>query len=166
MTGGIESLSDVGKMLGQLSSNDQERFEQYKDAMRKKQINESPLLDQLCWVRLMRSQLSDSYAKALSGYEERLAKRAEMPGRWRKSPTMKSPDEFESPVPWLHPFKLAGEALAPLEEELEKAVASGDTEAKDTARLGEILDTHGIRFPISSNEPISRFPPRPLRIHK
>ena len=163
MASGNESRSDINKMMGELSSDDQRLFRQYRDELLKEQIKESPLLDQLCWVKLVRSRLSDSYAKVLSAYQEKLAQRTMMPGSWRKSRTIKSPGEFESPMPWLHPFKMAGEALAPLEEELDRAVASGDRSARDMTKLGEVLEEHNIQFPISSQEPAPKFPPRSLR---
>ena len=93
----------------------------------------------------------------------KLAERANMPGGWRASRTIKAPGEFESPMPWMHPCKLAGDALRSLEYELDEAVSSGETQAIDMARLGEVLDRYGLRLPLSSAPSPPKFPPRSLR---
>lgn len=160
------STSDIMLNLDDLSSDDKQLFQDIKSEWQKKQIKESPLLDQLCWVQLIRRRLSDSFAKALLSQREKLEKRAKMPSRWRESPTIKSPEEFEGPMPWLHPYKMAGEALAPLEQELKTAINSGDTNANDISMLGEVLSKHNLKFPLASDEPIPRFPPRSLRFYK
>ena len=162
----MNSTTDITIHLDSLSSDDKKLFLDLKSEWQKKQIQESPLLDQLCWVQLIRRQLTDRFAKALSSHKEKLEKRVKMPSRWRKSPTIKSPEEFEGPMPWLHPYKMAGQALAPLEKELTAAVGSGDTKAKDIAMLKEVLSKHNLQYPLASEAPVPRFPPRSLRLYK
>jgi len=162
----VSVLSEsIRKVLRDLGEDDRRLFLRYKTSLIEDQIGDSPLLDQLCWVRLVRTRLSDNYAMALSTYREGLAGRVNMPGGWRKSRTIKSRGEFESPMPWLHPYKLAGEALQPLEEELHRSVTSGQTAERDISRLLQVLEEHDIRFPISPSQLSPKFPPRPLRTY-
>jgi hypothetical protein len=89
-----------------------------------------------------------------------------MPGGWRKSVTRKLPGEFESPMPWLHPFKLAREDLARLEKELEEALAGGETEARSPGRLREVLERHDLQLPLPSPHFEPKFRPGAIRVYK
>lgn len=161
----IDSSSEsIGKSLKNLSEDDRRLFLEYKKTIMGNQVADSPLLDQLCWVRLVRTRLLDNYTIALSASKEKLKERIDMPGGWRESRTVKTASEFESPMPWLHPFKLAAEELKSFEEGLNAAVSSGETEEKDATMLQEVLDKYDIRFPITSSHLSPKFPPRSLRI--
>ncbi len=166
MASTIDSVSEsVRASLEDVSATDRDLFLAEKERAMKQQIIDSPLLDQLCWVRLIRLMLSEGHSKLLAEYEDKLKERTEMVRGWRKSPTTKSASEYEGPMPWLHPFKLAGEALEPLEESLETAVTSGQTEEGDLEALKEVLDRYKINLPLQLQAATPRFPPRPLRIY-
>lgn len=167
MVSSMDSVSEkVGEALGNLSSEDQGLFLEEKDKYVKRQINDSPLLDQLCWMRLIMTRLSEGHAKALTDFEEKLEARSKMLEGWRKSVTTKTASEYESPMPWLHPFKLARDELQPLEEELETAVTKGETGEKDLGKLQEVLDKYGLQLPLRSPSLKPKYPPRPVRVYK
>lgn len=162
----IDSVSEnVRASLEKLNSTDQSLFLAEKERVMEQPVSDSPLLDQLCWVRLIRMMLSEGHSKTLTEFENKLKQRTKMVRVWRKSPTIKSASEYEGPMPWLYPFKLAGEALKPLEESLEAAVTSGQTEEKDLTILQEVLDKYKINLPLQPQSTTPRFPPRPLRAY-
>lgn len=167
MTPAIDSISeDIQRRLADLSEEDLRLFLDDKAAYIQRHIDDSPLLDQLCWVRLIQTRLAGAFSKVLSNYKERLEGRTSMVGGWRKSPTTKAPSEFESPMPWLHPYKLAGEALQPLTEALETAVSSGETAALDLKLLEDVCNRYDIQLPLSPLPLKPSFPPRPLRMYQ
>lgn len=167
MTSSIDSISEIIRTaLSSFSSKDQEFFLKEKNIHLERQIKDSSLLDQLCWVRLIRTRLSEGYKKTLNTYKEKLKGRTGMMGGWRKSPTMKATSEYESPMPWLHPFKLAGEELQPLEDELKAAVVEGETYEKDLGKLQEVLDKYKLQLPLPSPSLKPKYTPRPVRVYK
>ncbi|MEE8399476.1 MAG: hypothetical protein V3S89_10755 [Desulfobacterales bacterium] len=163
MTTTIDSVSEsVKTSLEKLSSVNQKLFLAEKERSLKQPISNSPLLDQLCWVKLIRIMLADGHSMRLTEFKNDLKERSKRVMSWRKSPTIKTDGEFEGPMPWLHPFKLAGEALWPLEISLEEAVTSGQTEEEDLTALQEVLHRHNIDLPLQPQSTTPRFPPRPL----
>ena len=78
---------------------------------------------------------------------------------WRKSLARKVADEYESPVPWLHPFRLARETLSSVQDELEAAVAAGETRERHPERLRDVLAKHGLALPLPSPHVAPRFLP-------
>jgi hypothetical protein len=110
-------------------------------------------------VRLVLARLREGYAQALSNFEERLDDRSAMRDGWRKATARKVAGEYESPMPWMHPFRLASEDLEPLEQELEAAVSSGETRERDLGRLREVLEQHELTLPLPSPIVPPRFPP-------
>lgn len=167
MAASIDSVSDaVRPILQALSHEDQDLFLEEKDRYLARPIGDSPLLDQICCLRVVMTRLSEGYAAALRRFQEGLAAKTEMPGGWRESVTRKLPGEFESPMPWLHPFKLAREDLEPLEEEWQAALARGETEAGDPARLREVLDRHELPLPLPSPHFEPKFRPGAIRVFK
>jgi len=167
MVSSIDSVSEsIRELLVKLSEEQQNSFLDDKAAFMQRQINDSPALDQLCWVRLIRVLLAETLARDLARYTERLESRMSMPGGWRESRTIKSSAEFESPMPWLHPYKLAGEALQPLEEKLETAATSGENQEVDLTKLGKVLEKYDIRLPLAESFYKPKFQPRSLRIYK
>ena len=163
----IDSVSDaVRATLQALGHQDQSLFLEEKNRYLEGPVGDSTLLDQLCCLRVVMTRLSEGYAAALGRFEERLEEKTEMPGGWRESVTRKLPGEFESPMPWLHPFKLAREELHPLEEEWEAALARGETEARDSARLQEVLDRHELQLPLPSPDIEPKFRPGAVRVYK
>jgi hypothetical protein len=163
----IPLLSEhIKTALINLSPEDQRFFSETKENYTKREMADSPLLDQLCWVLLIEIRLKENFSKVLSTYTERLKSRIDMPDGWRKSTTIKSYSELESPMPWLHPFKLAADDIQSLEEELVSAVSARETAEKDLKILQEIFDQYNLQFPL---QPISLKPeylPRPTRIFK
>ena len=167
MASTIDSVSEsIRKLLVDLGEEDLRLFLDDKATYIQRHSSDSPMLDQLCWVRLIRVRLAEAFSVALSNYKERLKGRTSMPGGWRKSPTTKTPSEFESPMPWLHPYKLAGEALRPLEEALETAVTSGETAIQDLSILENVCRQYDIQLPLSSQTSNPSFPPRSLRMYR
>ena len=69
-------------------------------------------------------------------------------------------------MPWLHPFKLAGEELEPLEAELEAAVLGGETRTADPGRLESVLARHGLELPLPSADVEPAFPPGGVRTYE
>jgi hypothetical protein len=167
MAASIDSVSDaVRAVLQALSQEDQSLFLEEKDRYLARPVKDSPLLDQLCCLRVVMTRLSEGYAAALRRFEEGLAAKTEMRGSWRESVTLKRPGEFESPMPWLHPFKLAREDLEPLEEEWDTALARGETEARDPGRLREVLDEHELQLPLPSPDFGPKWRPGAIRVFK
>jgi len=149
-----------------MSTEDQSLFTETKRRFMEREIADSPLLDQVCWVRLIGTRLREAFTEVLSAYKAKLRSRIDMPGGWRKSTTTKSSGEFESPMPWLHPFKLAADDLQSLEEELTSAASAGETGEKELKRLQEVLLEHHLQLPL---QPVSLKPdytPRPTRIFR
>ena len=107
--------------------------------------------------------MSEGYARALRDFEAMLEQRIGMRPGWRKSLSRKVAGEYESPMPWLHPFRLAREALDPVQEELEAAVAAGETRERHPERLREVLAKHGLALPLPSPRMAPRFLPGNLR---
>jgi hypothetical protein len=106
------------------------------------------------------ARLSEGYARALRDFEAMLEQRIGMRPGWRKSLSRKVAGEYESPMPWLHPFRLAREALDPVQDELEAAVAAGETRERHPEQLQEphlppgfavtqVSVTPGVDFPQS-----------------
>jgi hypothetical protein len=112
------------------------------------------------------TRLSEGYRAALTRFQAELEAKTERRESWRASVTRKLPDEFESPMPWLHPFKLAREGLQPLAEELEAAIERGETEARDPGRLGEVLERHELSLPLPSPHFEPKFRPGAVRVYK
>ena len=167
MAASIDSVSDaVRPILQALSHEDQHLFLEEKDRYLARRVVDSPLLDQLCCLRVVMTRLSEGYAAALRRFQEGLAAKTEMRGSWRESVTLKRPGEFESPMPWLHPFKLARGDLEPLEEEWLAALARGETEAADPARLQEVLDRHELQLPLPSPHFDPKWRPGAIRVFK
>ena len=165
MTSRVDSESEVVRaMLASASSEDRKLFLEERRRSLEDQRAESPLLDQLCLLRVVVARLYEGYATALSKFEEALEQKTRMRGGWRKSILHKVTSEFESPMPWLHPFKLAVEELDPLREEIEAAVARGETRERDPGRLQEVLAKHGLVLPLPSPFAQPRFPPGNLRV--
>lgn len=167
MSSTIPSESEhIQTILNKLNPEDQQLFSETKENYTKRAIADSPLLDQLCWIQLISARLKEHYSTVLSSYEERLKNRIDMPEGWRKLKTIKSPSEFESPMPWLHPFKLTADAIKPLEEELETAVSAGETKEKDLKNLQDLFDKYNLQFPLESLSLKPKYPPRPTRVFK
>jgi hypothetical protein len=167
MTASIDSASDaVRATLQALSREDQSLFLKEKQRYLARPMVDSPLLDQLCCLRVVMARLSEGYTAALHRFTEGLAAKAEMPGGWRKSVTRKLPGEFESPMPWVHPFKLARGDLEPLEQAWEEALARGETEARDPGWLQGVLDRHELELPLGSPHIGPRFRPGAVRVFK
>jgi hypothetical protein len=120
---------------------------------------DSGLLDQLCYVRMVIARLWEGYQKAYSEFDERLGVWTRKLDGWRESITKTQENELESPMPWLHPFKLAAEELKPLEEELATAVKQGETGQRDLSRLHEVLERHQLRLPLTAPDMNPRFQP-------
>jgi hypothetical protein len=59
---------------------------------------------------------------------------------------------------WLDPH--------PLEEEWEAALARGETEARDSAKLQEVLDRHELQLPLPSPDIEPKFRPGAIRVYK
>ena len=167
MAASIGSVSEaVRATLHALSPEDQKLFLEAKDRCLAGRMGESPLLDQRCCLWVVMTRLAEGYATALARFEEGLEAKTRMPGGWRKSVTRKLPGEFESPMPWLHPFKLAREDLRPLEEELEAALARGETATRDLGRLREVLERHELQLPLPSPHIEPKFRPGAVRVYK
>ena len=167
MAASIDSVSEaVRATLHTLSREDQSLFLEEKDRYLGRRVGDSPLLDQLCCLRVVLTRLSEGYAAALTRFEEGLEAKTGMSGGWRKSVTRKLAGEFESPMPWLHPFKLSSEDLQPLKEDLEAALARGETEARDLGRLREVLDEHELQLPLPSPHIEPKFRPGAVRVYK
>ena len=100
MTSRVDSESEVVRaMLASASSEDRKLFLEERRRSLEDQRAESPLLDQLCLLRVVLARLSEGYATALSKFEETLEQKTRMRGGWRKSILYKVTSEFESPMP-------------------------------------------------------------------
>jgi hypothetical protein len=160
MTAPLDSVAQsVRATLSILDADDQRLFFEERERCTEKQLGEGPLLDQLCCLRVVRARLEQGYARALADFEERLERRAHMREGWRKSTVRKVEGEYESPMPWLHPFRLADEELEPLERELQAAVAAGETAPRDPERLREVLQRHELELPLPTPIIQPRFRP-------
>jgi len=160
VTAGLESIDQsVRAALEALGPGERGRFVEERERSLAEGLRAGPLLDQLCCVRLVMSRLQEGYTRALADFEERLDRRAAMGEGWRRSTARKVKGEYESPMPWLHPFRLAREDLEPLEAELQRAVVEGSRNGPDPARLGEVLARHGLGLPLPSPLMGPRFPP-------
>lgn len=167
MTSPKDPISEkTGYERDDLSSADQRLFLEEKDKYVKRQVADSPLLDQVCLVHVIVARLSEGYRKALADFEERLNARITMLEGWRQSVTKKTAGELESPMPWLHPFRVAAEELRPLQEELEAAVMKGETEEKDLGKLREVMDRHQLQWPLPSHVGQPRYLARSVRVYK
>jgi hypothetical protein len=151
MASDLESGSPaVRAWLADAGSEDRQRFFEERRRLLEDGRAESPLLDQLCHLRVVTARLAEGYAAALSVFEAALEQRTRMRPGWRKSRGRKAVSEYESPVPWLHPFRLAREELAPLQGELETAAAAGETRERQPERLREVLAKHELALPLPS----------------
>ena len=147
----LDSESEVVRaMLTRVGSEDQKLFLEERRRLLEDECAESPLLDQLCLLRVVMARLSEGYARALSDFEAMLEQRTRMRPGWRKSLAHKVSGEYESPMPWLHPFRLAREELDPMRNELETAVARGETRERQPERLEEVLAKHELALPLPS----------------
>jgi hypothetical protein len=151
-------------MLTSVGSEDQQRFLEERRRLLEDQCAEGPLLDQLCLLRVVMARLSEGYARSLRDFEAMLEQRIGMRPGWRKSLARKVAGEYESPMPWLHPFRLAREALDPLRNELETAVAKGESRERHPERLREVLAEHGLALPLPSPLVPPRFPPGNVQV--
>ena len=166
MSSSMDSLlNKVGLKPDNLSPEDHRLFLEKKNEYLKRQIIDSPLLDQLCCLKSIMIRLSEGYERALREFEERLETRTMLLEGWRKSLITKTTEEFESPMPWLHPFKLAKEELRPLSEALENAVMKGETEEKDLGELQDVMVKYSLQFPLPSHRIQPRYPPRNVRVY-
>lgn len=156
----------VGDALQKLSATDRALFLEEKRGYVERKLRDSQLLDELCFIRVVARRLSEGYAVALGDFEQKVEERTRMRAGWRKSTTVKRQNEFESPMPWLHPFKLAGDELAPFEAELEAAVLNGESQPIDPERLARVLGSHDLELPLPSPQVAPRFPPGGVRSYK
>jgi hypothetical protein len=160
MTAPLDTVSEnVRATVSTLDTDDQRLFFEERTRCIQKELGEGPLLDQLCCLRVVRERLAEGYARALGDFEERLERRSGMREGWRKSTVRKVAGEYESPMPWLHPFRLANEELEALERELEAAVAAGETALRDPERLLEVLARHELELPLPTPIIQPRFRP-------
>jgi hypothetical protein len=147
----LDSESEVVRaLLTRVGSEDQKLFLEERRQLLEDEGAESPLLDQLSLLRVVMARLSEGYARALSDFEAMLEQRTRMRPGWRKSAAHKVSGEYESPMPWLHPFRLAREDLDPLRNELETALARGEIRERQPERLQEVLAKHELALPLPS----------------
>lgn len=167
MASSMESVSErVRAALESLGSEERQGFLDEKKKVLERQVGDSPLLDQLCLLRVVMKMLAEGQEQALTDFETTLEGKMKMRGGWRKSIIRKVPGEYESPMPWLHPFKLAREELQPLEQELEAAVAKGETEERDWASIQQVLEKHRLELPLSEPPLAPEFQPGGVRTYK
>ena len=160
MTAALDSVAEsVRAVLSTLDADDQRLFFEKRERCAREKLREGPLLDQLCFLRVVRARLGQGYVRALADFEERLEQRSQMREGWRKSTLRKVAGEYESPMPWLHPFRLADEDLEPLERELQAAVAAGETAPRGPERLLEVLERHELGLPLPTPIVEPRFRP-------
>ncbi len=127
MASSMESVSQrVRATLESLGSEERQQFLEEKKKVLEGKVGDSPLLDQLCCLRVVMTELAEGQEQALTEFETTLERRMKMRGGWRKSIIRKVTGEYESPMPWLHPIRLARAALDPVRDELEAAVAHPD----------------------------------------
>jgi hypothetical protein len=140
----------VRATLADLGREDRQLFLEERQQLLEDQQPESPLLDQLCLLRVITARLAEGYAFALAKFEVTLEKRIRMRPGWRKTLRRKAAGEYESPMPWMHPFRLAREELVAVQDELAEAVASGETRVRQPERLSDVLAKHGLALPLPS----------------
>jgi hypothetical protein len=158
----MDSVSEnTRETLESLSSDDQQLFLEERGKVLERGVGGSPLLDQLCCLRLIMTRLAEGHEVALNAFDETLGDKIKKRTGWRKSVLHKLSGEYESPMPWMHPFKLAREELQPLEERLEAAVGRGETEELDLSELQRVLERHHLELPLPSP-----FPPGGVRTYK
>ena len=141
------TLADLGREDRKLFLEERQRFLAERQP-------ESPLLDRLCLLRVITARLAEGYADALASFESTLERRIRMRPGWRRTLRRKTVDEYESPMPWLHPFRLAREELVAVQDEIAADVARGETRDRRPERLGELLAKHGLALPLPS--PLAR----------
>jgi hypothetical protein len=167
MAASLESVSEnVRARLEGLSAEDQQLFLEAKAKALETGASGGPLVDQLCFVRQLRATLAEAHKAAVTDFQATLDGKMRMRGGWRKSIMRKVPAEYESHMPWMHPYKLAGDELQPLEAELEAAVGRGETEEKDWALIEEVLDRHRLDLPLSEPPLPPEFQPGGVRVYK
>ena len=167
MASSMDSVSENTRAtLESLSSEDQQLFLEERGKVRERGVGGSPLLDQLCCLRLIMTRLAEGHEVALNAFDETLGDKVKRRAGWRKSVIRKLSGEYESPMPWMHPFKLAREELQPLEERLEAAVGRGETEELDLSELQRVLERHHLELPLPSPFPPPPFPPGGVRTYK
>jgi hypothetical protein len=153
----------VRALLASVGAEDRQLFLAERRRLLDDRCAASPLLDQLCLLRVVMARLSEGYSEALSAFEALLEQRTRIRPGWRKGSTRKVSGEYESPMPWLHPFRLAREELDPLRAELEAAAAKGETRERRPERLQEVLAKHGLGLPLPSPLVRPRFLPGSLQ---
>jgi len=167
MAASMKSVSEkVRATLGGLSSEEQQLFLKEKNEALEGKASDGPLLDQLCFVRLLMAMLAEGHKVAVTDFQATLDGKMHMRGGWRKSIMRKVPSEYESHMPWMHPYKLAREDLQPLEAQLAAAVAKGETEEKDWALIEQVLDRHRLDLPLSVPALLPEFQPGGIRVYK
>jgi hypothetical protein len=167
MASSMESVSEqVRATLESLSAEGRQRFLNEKQKYAERQVGESPLLDQLCCLRVVMTELAEGQEQALTEFETTLERRMKMRGGWRKSVIRKVTGEYESPMPWMHPFKLAREGLQPLEQDWEAAIAKGETGERDWASIQQVLEEHRLELPLSEPPMLPEFMPGGVRVYK
>lgn len=167
MASSMASVSENTRAtLERLSSEDQQLFLEERGKLRERGADDSPLVDQLCCLRLIMTRLAEGHEVALRAFDETLGDKVEKRTGWRKSVLRKLSGEYESPMPWMHPFKLAREELQPLVERLEAAVDRGDTAELEPGELQRVLERHQLELPLPSPFPPPRFPPGGVRTYK
>ena len=167
MASSMDSVSENTRAtLESLSSEDQQLFLEERGKVMERGVGGSPLVDQLCCLRLIMTRLAEGHQLALNAFDESLGDKVKKRTGWRKSVILKLSGEYESPMPWMHPFKLAREELQPLEERLEAAVDRGETEELDLSELQRVLERHHLELPLPSPFPPPPFPPGGVRTYK
>lgn len=150
----------VRETLTRLDADDRQRFAEEKErSLHEEGLPDGEALEELCCLRVILRGLSEGYDRALARFESRLDERSEMRQGWRKATVRKVSGEYESPMPWLHPFRLAREELEPLEVELREAIARGGASPRALARIEEVLAKHELALPLPDPEVQPRFPP-------
>jgi hypothetical protein len=163
----MESVSEkVRAALGGLGADEQQLFLKEKSEALERKASDGPLLDQLCFLRLLMAMLAEGHKQAVTDFQATLDGKMKMRGGWRKSIMRKVPSEYESHMPWMHPYKLAREDLQPLEAELAAAVARGETEEKDWALVQQVLDRHRLELPLAVPPLLPEFQPGGVRVYK
>ena len=108
MAASIDSVSEaVRATLHTLSREDQSLFLEEKNSYLARRVGDSPLLDQLCCLRVVMTRLSEGYATALARFEEGIeaktgnASQAFDCAAWARAPTP------VSCAPWARGFLLS-----------------------------------------------------------
>ena len=167
MASSMDSVSENTRAtLESLSPEDQQLFLEERGKVLERGVGGSPLVDQLCCLRLIMTRLAEGHEVALNAFDASLGDKIKKRTGWRKSVILKLSGEYESPMPWMHPFKLAREELQPLEERLEAAVGRGETEELDLSELQRVLERHHLELPLPSPFPPPPFPPGGVRTYK